>query len=61
MKFSAKSVDWSRKTRNDEICDFGLRPSETGFALHWAGIADLGKAKGKGLGAPVKWSSNLTG
>jgi len=42
MKFSLKSGEWSRKTRNDEIWDFGLRPSETGFAFHGAGIADLG-------------------
>jgi hypothetical protein len=30
-----------------ERCDFGLRPSETGFAFHGAGIVDFGKAKSK--------------
>ena len=35
MKFSLKYGEWSRKTRNDEICDFGLQ------------IADLRKAKSR--------------
>ena len=40
---------WSIGHRAESRRDFGLRPRETGFAFHGAGILDLGKANVKVL------------